>query len=312
MSKVLVIGEALVDIVHSIDGQVKNIPGGSPANTAVAMARLGLNSFMKARTSKDKYGQIINNYLLDSKVNLEHVTLVDDPSTLIHAYIQQDGSAKYEANLSGAADFGWTKEELEKNISSDFQFIHLASLTSYVEPGATHVENWFKNLKDSTDFILSFDPNIRHPLDGQPEIEVRNRAKRLASYAHIVKASDEDLKWLEPNKSVEEIANDFIDSGTKLVVVTLGKNGAFAVTQSKRLIKISAPLVTVFDTIGAGDTFSAALLTQLLENEITDQINISQISEITLIKILSNCAEAAAITCSRQGANPPHRFEVSW
>ena len=112
-SKVLVIGEALIDIVHQNDGAIKNIPGGSPANTAVALARLQIPTFMMARTSQDKYGQIIRNYLESESVNLEYGVVSSDPSSIIDAYIQTDGSAKYEANLRGSSDFGWTNVELK-------------------------------------------------------------------------------------------------------------------------------------------------------------------------------------------------------
>ena len=106
MPSVLVIGEALVDVVHGINGGIKNIPGGSPANTAVALARLGTKTYMKARTSNDQFGEEIRNYLTNQDVNLDYSLVVDSPSSVINAVIQKDGSAKYEANLKGAADYG--------------------------------------------------------------------------------------------------------------------------------------------------------------------------------------------------------------
>ena len=104
MSSVLVIGEALVDVVHSGDGGIKNVPGGSPANTAVALARLGVTTFMKARISKDKFGSEIRSYLENQNVDLNLSHFVNEPSSVIDAFIQKDGSAKYEANLKGASD----------------------------------------------------------------------------------------------------------------------------------------------------------------------------------------------------------------
>jgi fructokinase len=312
MPSVLVIGEALVDVVYGINGEIKNIPGGSPANTAVALARLGTKTYMKARTSSDQFGTEIRNYLTNQNVNLDYSLVVDSPSSVIDAVIQKDGSAKYEANLNGAADYGWTFAELNQEIDPDIQIIQLGSLTSYVEPGATNVEKWFAQLRQSDKYLLTFDPNIRHPLDGQNEKDVRNRAKRLASLSHVVKASDEDLNWIFSNDNPKDSAINIIKSGASLVFVTLGKKGAFVVNKELEIIEVPAKEIEVIDTIGAGDTFAAALITQLLENSWINENELEKLKTTDLTAILTNCALAATITCSRQGANPPHRLEVTW
>lgn len=312
MSSVLVIGEALVDVVHSGDGGIKNVPGGSPANTAVALARLGITTFMKARISKDKFGSEIRSYLENQNVDLNLSLFVDEPSSVIDAFIQKDGSAKYEANLKGASDYGWTESELDIALAENIKIIQLGSLTSYIEPGASNVEKWYKQLRSNSKHLLTFDPNIRHPLDAQPEDEVRKRAKNLASLAHVVKASDEDLSWISPDQDVIETAKNFIENGTTLVVITLGKNGAVAINSNFEVIQIPAPVVEVKDTIGAGDTFAAALIAQLLEKQIVDEKALSALPLSDLRDILSNCAMTSALTCSRQGANPPYRHEVTW
>jgi fructokinase len=312
MPSVLVIGEALVDVVHGLNGDIKNIPGGSPANTAVALARLGTKTYMKARTSRDKFGTEIRNYLTNQNVNLDYSLVVDSPTSVIDALIQKDGSAKYEANLNGAADYGWTFTELNQEMDPDIQIIQLGSLTSYVEPGATNVEKWFTNLRQSNKYLLTFDPNIRHPLDGQNEKDVRSRAKKLASLSHVVKASDEDLNWIFSNNDPKDSALKLIESGASLVLVTLGKQGAFAVNKKLEFVEVLAKEIDVIDSIGAGDTFAAALITQLLENSWINENALEKLSSTNLTGILTNCSLAAAITCSRQGANPPHRHEVTW
>jgi fructokinase len=312
MPSVLVIGEALVDVVHGINGDITNIPGGSPANTAVALARLGTKTYMKARTSSDQVGTEIRNYLTNQNVNLDYSLVVDSPSSVIDAVIQKDGSAKYEANLNGAADYGWTFTELNQEIDLDIQIVQLGSLTSYVEPGATNVEKWFAQLRQSDKYLLTFDPNIRHPLDGQNEKDVRSRAKKLASISHVVKASDEDLNWIFSNDNPKDSAINIIKSGASLVFVTLGKKGAFVVNKELEIIEVPAKEIEVIDTIGAGDTFAAALITQLLENSWINENELERLKTTDLTAILTNCALAATITCSRQGANPPHRHEVTW
>jgi len=312
MPSVLVIGEALVDVVHGINGEIKNIPGGSPANTAVALARLGTKTYMKARTSTDQFGTEIRNYLTSQNINLDYSLIVKNPSSVVNALIQKDGSAKYEANLRGAADYGWTYEELDQVIDPDIQIVQLGSLTSYIEPGATNVEKWFSKLRQSNKYLLTFDPNIRHPLDGENEVDVRSRAKKLASLSHVVKASDEDLNWIFSNNNPQDSAINIIESGASLVVVTLGKKGAFAVNKKLEIVEVKANEIAVIDTIGAGDTFAAALITQLLENSLINKNALDNLSSDDLTEILTNCSAASAITCSRQGANPPHRHEVSW
>ena len=214
--------------------------------------------------------------------------------------------------MTGASDYGWTKSELDIALDEHIKIIQLGSLTSYIEPGASNVENWYKQLRKNAKQLLTFDPNIRHSLDAQPEDEVRKRAKNLASLAHVVKASDEDLSWINPNQDVIETAKNFIQNGTTLVVITLGKNGAVAINSNFEVIQIPAPKVEVKDTIGAGDTFAAALITQLLEKQITDEKSLSLLPLSELHVILSNCAVTSALTCSRQGANPPYRHEVTW
>ena len=312
MPSVLVIGEALVDVVHGINGEIKNIPGGSPANTAVALARLGIKTYMKARTSSDQFGLEIRSYLTNQNVNLDYSVVVNSPSSVINAVIQKDGSAKYEANLEGAADYGWTLEELNQVIDPDIQIVQLGSLTSYVEPGATNVEKWFTQLRLSNKYLLTFDPNIRHPLDGQNEDAVRTRAKKLASISHVVKASDEDLNWIFSSNNPHDSAIKIIESGASLVIVTLGKKGAFAVNKKHEIVEVSAKEIDVIDSIGAGDTFAAALIAQLLEKSWTNENALKNLSSSDLTQILTNCSMAAAITCSRQGANPPYRQEVTW
>jgi fructokinase len=267
---------------------------------------------MKARTSSDQFGTEIRNYLTNQNVNLDYSLVVDSPSSVIDAVIQKDGSAKYEANLNGAADYGWTFAELNQEIDRDIQIIQLGSLTSYVEPGATNVEKWFAQLRQSDKYLLTFDPNIRHPLDGQNEKDVRNRAKRLASLSHVVKASDEDLNWIFSNDNPKDSAINIIKSGASLVFVTLGKKGAFVVNKELEIIEVPAKEIEVIDTIGAGDTFAAALITQLLENSWINENELEKLKTTDLTAILTNCALAATITCSRQGANPPHRLEVTW
>ena len=310
-SQVLVIGEALIDVVHTPDGLVQNIVGGSPANTAVALSRLGIKTFMKSRTSLDEFGQVIRNYLETEKVDLSLGVIAKEPSTVIKAFIQNDRSAKYEADLIGASDFCWNQQELVFG-ESNFTFVHLGSLTSYVEPGASEVEKWFTNLKNETSLLLSFDPNIRHPLDGQKAKDVRERAKRLCAISHFVKASDEDFEWIYQTNDFKSPAKELVSNGVGIVIITRGKNGTWAISSDKNEFEILAQDIKVIDTIGAGDSFSAAFLAQLIDKGINTLDKLKTMKIFELEEILNNSAHASGVTCSRKGANPPYRDEVNW
>jgi fructokinase len=266
---------------------------------------------MKSRTSLDEFGQVIRNYLETEKVDLSLGVIAKEPSTIIKAFIQNDRSAKYEADLIGASDFCWNDKELVFD-ESNFTFVHLGSLTSYVEPGASEVEKWFINLKNETNLLLSFDPNIRHPLDGQKSKDVRERAKRLCAISHIVKASDEDFEWIYETNDFKSPANELIRNGVGIVIITRGKNGAWAISSDKNEFEIPAQDINVIDTIGAGDTFSAAFLAQLIEKGINTLDKFKTMKIFELEEILNNSAHASGVTCSRKGANPPYRNEVNW
>ncbi len=309
---ILVIGEALVDEVTEANGQQERIFGGSPANTALAVSRLGLKSFFKGRISQDETGQAIKNYLASENVDLSAAIEVDEKALLIQAKIQDDGSAEYFADLTGCADFGWTEAELTATIAQEVEVVHLGSLAAATLPGAAAIENWVKEISDKNLAAISFDPNIRPTLVQDAE-QLRQRVARIASLSDVVKVSHEDLHWLDPKQPPEELARHWISLGAKVVVITKAENGASLLLPSGESISLSAEKVALIDTIGAGDTFAAALLTQLLERNLLTKKGIK--SDIALSdwkEIIKNSLQTSAITCSRKGANPPFRTEVNW
>jgi fructokinase len=308
----LVIGEALVDEVTESNEKQERIFGGSPANTALAFSRLGLKSYFKGRISLDKTGQSIKNYLISENVDLATAIEVNEKALVIEAKIQPDGSAEYFADLAGCADFGWTEAELTSSLPQDVEVVHLGSLAAAIQPGAQAIENWISEIKQKNLAAISFDPNIRPTLIHDAD-QVRARVTRIASISDVVKVSHEDLKWIDPTQPPEEIAHQWITLGAKVVVITKAENGVSLLLPSGESISLSAEKIELVDTIGAGDTFAAALLTQLLERGyltkkgVRPDIDLAQWKEI-----LKNCLLTSAITCSRKGANPPYRAELSW
>ncbi len=308
----LVIGEALVDEVIEPNGRQERIFGGSPANTALAVSRLGLKSYFKARISKDSTGQQIKDYLTKAAVDLSTAIETEDKALVIKALIQADGSAQYSADLSGCADFGWQEYELSLEIPSEVAVVHLGSLTAATMPGAAAVEQWIKEIKLKQIAAISFDPNIRPNLV-QDAPRLRQRIESIASLSDVVKVSHEDLYWFNPDKSPEDIAMHWLDLGAKLVIITQAENGAMLVSPNSAPTHYSALSVNLIDTIGAGDTFAAALLTQLIEAKLISKVGIvSDIPISTWKQIINNSLSASAITCSRKGANPPYRSELDW
>lgn len=308
----LVIGEALVDEVIELSGRQERIFGGSPANTALAVSRLGLKSYFKARLSQDSTGQQIKNYLTQASVNLSTAIEVPDKALVIKARIQEDGSAQYFADLSGCADFGWKESELSLELPPEVQVVHLGSLAAATEPGAEAVEKWAKEIKDSKRAAISFDPNIR-PTLVQDAKKLKQRVERIASFSDIVKVSHEDMNWIDPDQTPQKIAERWLAQGAQVVVITQAENGAIILRPDTAPKQYSALKVDLIDTIGAGDTFAAALLTQLIEGDLLSKSGlVPNISSEQWGQIIKNSLSASAITCSRKGANPPHRNEVSW
>lgn len=308
----LVIGEALVDEVTELNGGQKRIFGGSPANTALALSRLGIKSFFKGRISKDETGQQIKSYLLNSGVDLTPSLEVLDRALIIQAKLQTDGAAHYFADLTGCSDFGWQDAELLAPLPSEVEVIHLGSLAAAIEPGADAIERWICQIKAEKLAAISFDPNIRPNLVTDAQ-SLKNRVERIVALSDIVKLSHEDLAWLDQEKSSQEVAHRWLALGAGAVIVTKAQDGAILYLDQKTEFVFPAKKINLVDTIGAGDTFTAAILTQLLENNLLGRQGLStDINNEVWIKFLDNSLATAAITCSRAGANPPNRSEVNW
>ena len=284
MTSALVIGEALVDVVRRGSDAPATLPGGSPLNVAVGLARLGIPATLHSSFGADAHGLAIAEHLAASDVSVTATTVVDAPTSVAEATIGHDGAASYDFRIA------WEPAAVDP---SGFDLVHTGSIGAALEPGATRVE---EALAAATG-LVSFDPNIRPALMPDRNVALA-RVERLIALADVVKASDEDVAWLYPGETADAVLARWAALGPRLVVITRGGAGADALT-AEGAVHVDVPPTTVADTIGAGDSFMAGLLAALLRAGFDDPA-----------ATLDFAARCAAITVSRPGANPPWAREV--
>ncbi|RUL92407.1 carbohydrate kinase [Verrucosispora sp. FIM060022] len=297
---VTVLGEAVVDLVQGPDGRFTAHPGGSPLNVAVGLARLGVPATLLARFSTSRFGRILRAHADANGVDLRQAVDTDDPATLAIASLDDDGVATYDFYVDGTADWQWRDDELSPALTSR-GILHTGSLAVFRSPGADRVADALRTARAER-ALISIDPNIRPGLLGTPA-QARARVEELIRLAHLVKASEEDVAWLYPGRPVEDVLRHWRDLGAALTVVTLGAGGALALSGT-RTFRHPAPVVEVVDTIGAGDAFTAGLLAALSRAA-------SGWPNEEIAAALRYAVEVAAVTCTRAGADPPYRHELS-
>lgn len=302
----LVIGEALVDVVRRPDGTVETHPGGSPANVAIGLGRLGRDVSLLTCLAQDPHGEMVRAHLEASDVTLVEGS-ADAPRTSVAAATLDDtGAATYEFDLTWDIDAGSVADV-------DALVVHTGSIGAVLSPGGTAVLDILERAR--THATITYDPNARPALMGEPAAALA-AIERVIALSDVVKASDEDLDWLltgRPDATVETLAREWASNGPGLVVVTTGGDGATAYLSDGRSVSVSAPRVEVADTVGAGDSFMGGLIdglwgAGLLGADRRDALR--AIDDATLERVLARCARIGAITVSRAGANPPTRAEL--
>lgn len=298
-------GEALIDFVPGRDGSYTPIPGGSPFNSAIASARLGASSTFFGKISTDFFGDQLWDALGSNGVDRRYVLRSGNPSTLAFVKKTPSGEARYAFFAENAADRDLSILELP-DLSSEVSAIHVGSISLIPDPvGATLTELVRREHRER---VISFDPNIRPTLIRDASA-YRNRVEDIVAGATIVKVSDEDLEWITGDTDLRKGAGTLLSQGATLVVVTRGEAGVLAV-KGAQSVEISAVPVTVADTIGAGDSFHAALLVWL---ELTGRMSktaIYHLSTEEIREMVTFGSNVAAVTCSRPGADPPGMVEL--
>ncbi|GAA0773770.1 carbohydrate kinase [Roseibium denhamense] len=306
----LVCGEALFDLFGedtsatslSFDARI----GGSPYNVALGLARLEEDAAFFGGISRDVLGEKLVAKLADEGVSGQHILRIDYLTTLSIVQKNEDGVPAYTFYGDNAADRMVTSDDLPDFAGTPPEFIHIGSYTALVEP----VSQAYRALieRERTSCLIAFDPNIRPTVVSDMKTWRRN-TESLVPLCDVIKVSDEDLDLIAPGEPVENVARTWLAKGAKLVVVTKGAEGASAFTMG---IEVSIPgiKVKVEDTVGAGDTFQAALLAGLKTLGITNRPALAALDEGPLTRLLQLCAQAAAVTCSRRGADLPRRAEL--
>ncbi|WP_066287674.1 carbohydrate kinase family protein [Arthrobacter sp. B6] len=288
---VIVIGEALVDVVASPNGPIEH-PGGSPMNVAYGLGRLDIATALLTSLGPDARGEAIEAHLRSAGVELLPGSRNAARTASATATLNADGSADYDFDIS------W---ELPAVAPAHLpKVLHTGSIATFLAPGATAVRALLE--QSHRECMVTYDPNIRPALLGS-QAEARNIFEDLIPLTDVVKLSDEDAAWLYPGVTLEAAAERILRLGAGLAVVTRGGEGSLLATPATQLF-IPAIRSTVADTIGAGDSYMAALIYGLLSRP-TDGLG-----RDVLANIGQTASKAAAITVRRPGANPPTAAEL--
>jgi fructokinase len=301
---ILVCGEALVDSVKNADGTQRLMPGGGPFNTSRALARLGVPTAFLGHLSNDALGRHLAELLVADGASLALASFGPEPTTLALAAVDGAGLAEYEFSVEGTSAPNLTPAMIPDPLPADITALHVGTLGLVLEPMASTLTEMID--REAAKRLVMLDPNVRPSLVAD-NLEYRDRLTRLMGQSTIVKASETDLGWLNPKLGYAAAADQILDSGARLVIVTLGSQGAFATGEDRR-VSVEAPPVDVVDTIGAGDAFSAAFLAWLHDH---DRIQAGlRIEPDELRAALEFACLAASLTCAKAGAEPPTRAEM--
>ncbi|HEV7577629.1 MAG TPA: carbohydrate kinase [Caldimonas sp.] len=309
MTTVLVCGEALMDVFALGDTAtgmaLEARIGGSPLNVAIGLARLGRPVAFFGAVSRGFLGDRLMRALREEGVDTAPVARVDAPTTLGLVGLDAHGVPSYSFYGEGGADRQLLADALRR-VPAASAAIHVGSFTTVVEPAASTLRALVE--REHGRALISYDPNVR--LNVEPELaRWRGVLQWMLTRAHVVKISEEDLGLLCPGVRAEAFMADALTRGVRLVVVTSGAQGAWAATPSTRAAMAAVP-VAVVDTVGAGDTFQAALLCWLADNDLLAADALTAIAAPRLEDALRFACTAAGLTCARRGADLPNRAEL--
>ena len=298
-NQVWVCGEVLIDLIP--DGtERKPVVGGGPANTAKALAKLGITTQFIDGISNDIYGQMASDELLTDDVLLDYVKYSDKPTCLAIVSLSKSGGATYEFVIDDTATFDFNRDWLPDAAQLKPSLLHIGTLVTAIDPAASVLFEWAKHVGEHAPIV--FDPNIRPAVMSDRTSYVK-QVERWVGISSAVKVSDDDIYWLYPGADLDKVVNNWLALGPELVVVTFGDKG-LAGFRDKTKVSVDAKKVVVADTVGAGDTVGAILVEAIIED------GLDKLTDERLTLMLDRAARAAAITVSRTGARPPGRDEI--
>jgi fructokinase len=290
-----VCGEVLIDVLPS-----GPVVGGGPANTAKALARLGHTVDFIDGISTDAYGVSARKELERDGVGLSLSLSSDKPTCTATVLLDSHGSASYEFLIGGTATFDFAHSWLPDAERLKPSVLHIGTLVTIVEPASSILYEWAVKTAEFAPVV--FDPNVRSSVVADRD-KYRAAVEKWVGISSVVKLSDEDISWLYPDQSMDEVAKNWIAGGASLVVVTRGAHGIIGYTEHG-LEEVESAKVAVVDTVGAGDTVGAILVEGIINH------SVSGLQGQVLNAVLHRAAIAAGITVSRAGAQPPRLHEL--
>jgi fructokinase len=290
-----VCGEVLIDVLPT-----GPVVGGGPANTAKALSRLGHTGDFVGGISTDSYGQMARKELERDGVGLGLSLESDKPTCTATVHLDNAGSATYTFVIDGTATFDFLPSWLPDPERLKPSVLHIGTLATVVDPGASVLLDWAIKCAEFAPIV--FDPNVRPSFLGDRE-KYCQAVEKWVGVSSVVKLSDEDIAWLYPDQSMDEVAHRWLEGETALVVVTQGEKGIIGYTHGAQE-EVEGAKVVVVDTVGAGDTVGAIIVEAVIQNSVAGVVG------QVLVDTLHKAAIAAGITVSRAGAQPPRLHEL--
>jgi fructokinase len=327
-----VLGELVVDLLPVPEAgagpqgtapQYVARPGGNALNVAVAAGRLGTPVRLLARLGTGPLAPHLRRHAELSGVDLGGFVDTAEPVSLAVVGLAADGSADYGFHVLGAADWQWTDDELARVLPPETAILHVGSISSWTAPGCEAIARLVARVHEGG-ALVSVDPNIRPMLAdgpvgttlGNSRPIVHERLDRLIALADVVKVSAEDLAWLDERDELDAAALDdaalrWADRGPALVLLTDGGGPLRIARPGRPVVRRDPPRVTVADTVGAGDSLAAGLLSGLLGAGVTSRATLEGLPDGDLLRLADDAALVAALNCTRVGADPPTRAELT-
>jgi fructokinase len=297
-------GEALVDLVDD-GGTPRSVAGGGPFNTAIAFGRLGVPVGFLGTISRDADGQMLAKQLLDARVDTSFVRWSDAPTPRAVVHHLGDGRNEYTFHLNGTSLADLRPDELPV-LTEEAWAVYVGTLALAIDPPASAYEALVDREAGRRQIVL--DPNVRPAIFGDVDV-YRRRFERLARLADVIKLSEDDAAWIYPGLRAAAVLKLILDLGPRVVALTRGENGAIAGSNGA-VVDIAGIPVDVVDTVGAGDSFGAALIAALVDESAFGPQATRSADEGVLARAVSYAVAASAITCTRRGAAPPSREEI--
>jgi fructokinase len=313
--KIAILGEALIDFKSMGALAFQGFIGGSSLNVATATSRLGQATTFLTQISSDLFGASLREHMTKNGIDTSHVLESDAHSTLAFVEERETPTGERQAHFSfmnsRAADTMYDPQP-RPILPTNVKFMQFGSISLLTDPTSSSITEIIGKHRSSLNHNVTvvFDPNCRPALT--PDLEgYKRKLRNWLRLANVVKVSDQDLGWLEPDKALDEVAAEWIAQGPSVVIITRGEHGSSLYRAGHERLQVPTPKVSVIDTVGAGDTYTAGLMVSLLEHGHERAEQLATHSDQTWLEVMQFAAQAAAINCTRAGANPPTRAEVS-